>query len=162
MSYRKIPTCSVYSPSKSKNLNNPIEKKISHQVLYKTEMCRLLLENGHCHFGNNCNFAHDPKELRSKLCHPRFKTEKCRSFHEQGYCPYGARCRFSHHIPGHRDSTSSKCPSLCLSNGSSLIVLPDPRTDFHFQMLTFPKNEIKRLPVFRAVCQQVSDYCRII
>ncbi|KAL0251812.1 hypothetical protein GEMRC1_001024 [Eukaryota sp. GEM-RC1] len=164
MSFRRVSTCSVFSPSKAKNVSNRLEKKISHQTLYKTEMCRLLLENGHCHFGKSCNFAHTESELRPKMCHPRFKTENCKSFHDKGYCPYGSRCRFSHAVNSEPSSSViTNCPSVCISSKSKLIILPDPHTDNHVLSLSEAKSNIKRLPIFQSLCRRIIDSgCTVI
>lgn len=63
---------------------------------YKTEMCRPFEENGHCKYGDKCQFAHGVHELRSLSRHPKYKTELCRTFHTIGFCPYGPRCHFIH------------------------------------------------------------------
>ncbi|CAH1790656.1 unnamed protein product [Owenia fusiformis] len=63
---------------------------------YKTEMCRPFEENGHCKYGDKCQFAHGINELRSLNRHPKYKTELCRTFHSTGICPYGPRCHFIH------------------------------------------------------------------
>ena len=63
---------------------------------YKTELCRPFEENGHCKYGDKCQFAHGVDELRNLHRHPKYKTEPCRTFHTIGYCPYGPRCHFIH------------------------------------------------------------------
>jgi len=63
---------------------------------YKTELCRPFEENGHCKYGDKCQFAHGGHELRSLSRHPKYKTELCRTFHTIGFCPYGPRCHFIH------------------------------------------------------------------
>ncbi|XP_074662727.1 uncharacterized protein LOC141915186 [Tubulanus polymorphus] len=63
---------------------------------YKTELCRPFEENGHCKYGDKCQFAHGAHELRSLARHPKYKTELCRTFHTVGFCPYGPRCHFIH------------------------------------------------------------------
>lgn len=63
---------------------------------YKTEMCRPFEENGHCKYGDKCQFAHGIHELRGLSRHPKYKTELCRTFHTIGFCPYGPRCHFIH------------------------------------------------------------------
>lgn len=63
---------------------------------YKTELCRPFEENGHCKYGDKCQFAHGAHELRSLSRHPKYKTELCRTFHTTGFCPYGPRCHFVH------------------------------------------------------------------
>lgn len=63
---------------------------------YKTELCRPFEENGHCKYGDKCQFAHGMHELRNLSRHPKYKTERCRTFHTIGFCPYGPRCHFIH------------------------------------------------------------------
>ncbi|KAI8478157.1 PREDICTED: mRNA decay activator protein ZFP36L2-like [Branchiostoma belcheri] len=63
---------------------------------YKTELCRPFEENGHCKYGDKCQFAHGVHELRTLARHPKYKTELCRTFHTIGFCPYGPRCHFIH------------------------------------------------------------------
>jgi len=63
---------------------------------YKTELCRPFEENGHCKYGDKCQFAHGADELRCLPRHPKYKTERCRTFHTSGFCPYGPRCHFIH------------------------------------------------------------------
>lgn len=66
---------------------------------YKTEMCRSYVETGgNCRYGDRCQFAHGPNELRLVDRHPRYKTELCRTFHSRGFCAYGARCHFIHNV----------------------------------------------------------------
>lgn len=70
-----------------------VDKRIA---LYKTEICRAFEETGICRYGNRCQFAHHPGELRMAPRHPRYKTEICRTYWEKGTCPYGKRCCFIH------------------------------------------------------------------
>lgn len=65
-------------------------------ILFKTEMCRSFTEAGVCKYGDNCQFCHDPKELRIVQRHPKYKTEGCKTFWTEGSCPYGNRCCFVH------------------------------------------------------------------
>lgn len=65
-------------------------------TLFKTEMCRSFTEAGICKYGDNCQFCHDPKELRIVQRHPKYKTEGCKTFWTEGSCPYGNRCCFVH------------------------------------------------------------------
>ena len=53
----------------------PIEKEISLQSLYKTELCRSYEETGICRYGAKCQFAHGEEELRPVLRHPKYKTQ---------------------------------------------------------------------------------------
>lgn len=73
-----------------------IEKELSQQNLYKTELCRSFEETGNCRYGTKCQFAHGRDELRPVIRHPKYKTEICKTFHSVGHCPYGKRCRFIH------------------------------------------------------------------
>lgn len=74
------------------NTNNPNV----NSSRYKTELCRPFEENGHCKYGDKCQFAHGAAELRCLPRHPKYKTERCRTFHTSGFCPYGPRCHFIH------------------------------------------------------------------
>ena len=64
---------------------------------YKTEMCRNW-ENGECHYGSNCVYAHGRDELKEKSLIPlNYKTKRCNQFFNLGYCTFGHRCRFLHY-----------------------------------------------------------------
>jgi len=63
---------------------------------YKTELCRGYREHGRCRYGDRCQFAHGPGELRRLARHPKYKTDLCRTYHSTGLCPYGPRCHFIH------------------------------------------------------------------
>ncbi|XP_022192861.2 mRNA decay activator protein ZFP36L1 [Nilaparvata lugens] len=63
---------------------------------YKTELCRSFEESGFCKYGDKCQFAHGPEDLRKLTRHPKYKTELCRTYHSNGMCPYGSRCHFRH------------------------------------------------------------------
>lgn len=82
------------SMSESGDRNSSSQKVNSSR--YKTELCRPFEENGHCKYGDKCQFAHGDNELRSLSRHPKYKTELCRTFHTIGFCPYGPRCHFIH------------------------------------------------------------------
>ncbi len=41
----------------------------------QTELCRSWQEMGTCRYGNKCQFAHGPNELRPIQRHPKYKTE---------------------------------------------------------------------------------------
>ena len=77
---------------------------------YKTELCRTFEESGRCRYGDKCQFAHGPGELRTVQRHPKYKTDLCRTFHTTGFCPYGSRCHFIHqeHRPPSPASTESR------------------------------------------------------
>jgi len=77
-----------------------IEEELNKQDLYKTELCKSWVESGgFCRYGEKCQFAHGPDELRPIFRHPKYKTEICKTFYTYGTCPYGKRCRFVHHSP---------------------------------------------------------------
>lgn len=63
---------------------------------FKTELCRKFTLTGYCRYGDMCQFAHGPTELRALVRHPLYKTSPCKSFESTGSCRYGARCRFIH------------------------------------------------------------------
>ena len=42
---------------------------------YKTELCRQYVEHGSCRYGEKCQFAHGPVELRTLVRHPRSVIE---------------------------------------------------------------------------------------
>merc|ERR1712083_225262 len=37
---------------------------------YKTQLCKNVTEEGHCSFGDNCQYAHSSAELRPKMATP--------------------------------------------------------------------------------------------
>lgn len=106
---------SLHDENKSSAGGADIEEELTHQNLYKTELCRSWQETGSCRYGSKCQFAHGMEELRPVLRHPKYKTEICRTFHTLGTCPYGTRCRFIHNrdpiLPGQRLSGSPPSPS---------------------------------------------------
>eukprot|EP01090_Pellita_catalonica_P001020 TRINITY_DN10750_c0_g1_i1.p1 TRINITY_DN10750_c0_g1~~TRINITY_DN10750_c0_g1_i1.p1 ORF type:complete len:242 (+),score=25.22 TRINITY_DN10750_c0_g1_i1:43-768(+) len=76
--------------------SNVIEREITQQNLYKTELCKPFERSGTCRYGAKCQFAHGQAELRPVMRHPKYKTEVCKSFQTTGKCRYGSRCRFIH------------------------------------------------------------------
>ncbi|XP_035679803.1 mRNA decay activator protein ZFP36L2-like [Branchiostoma floridae] len=93
---------------------------------YKTELCRPFEENGHCKYGDKCQFAHGVHELRTLARHPKYKTELCRTFHTIGFCPYGPRCHFIHNPGGARPGPAE--PVRVLSVASSEPAQLSPRS----------------------------------
>jgi len=77
-----------------------IEEELTKQNLYKTELCKSWIDGGSCRYGEKCQFAHGPEELRPIYRHPKYKTEICKTFSTYGTCPYGKRCRFVHYTHG--------------------------------------------------------------
>ena len=81
---------------KEQGMQIPKKKDSRKKALYKTELCLSTEEFGACPYGNKCQFAHSPSELRTLDRHPRYKTQRCNTFWENGSCPYGRRCCFIH------------------------------------------------------------------
>ncbi|KAH7435851.1 hypothetical protein KP509_06G081500 [Ceratopteris richardii] len=83
------------------------------QGMYKTEMCNKWINSmgQYCPYGEKCQFAHGPQELRPVLRHHRYKTILCRMVAAGEPCPYEHRCHFRHimypHEAGLVESTSS-------------------------------------------------------
>lgn len=63
------------------------------QKMKKTEMCRNMVANGYCKYGQDCSYAHNNDELMAKTHLPsNYKTKLCTQYQDQGYCLYGERC----------------------------------------------------------------------
>lgn len=67
-----------------------------HNTKYKTELCKNWLERGTCPYGNKCQFAHGPSDMRVREHKPAYKTRPCQAFVETGMCAYGVRCKYRH------------------------------------------------------------------
>jgi butyrate response factor len=66
----------------------------------KHSLCRNFTEQGFCPYGNRCQFAHGPSELRNNTpSNHSYKTRPCLAFSHEGYCLYGQRCNFIHERP---------------------------------------------------------------
>ncbi|XP_071692949.1 zinc finger CCCH domain-containing protein 39-like [Rutidosis leptorrhynchoides] len=99
----------------------PMNRGTTH-IFYKTRMCQKFLD-GMCRNGDNCTFAHGPKDLREpppnwqeyvrdnnnkvvngncnwnddqKIIH---QMRICRKFYNGDECPYGDKCNFLHESP---------------------------------------------------------------
>ncbi|KAK0402131.1 hypothetical protein QR680_016162 [Steinernema hermaphroditum] len=86
---------------------------------YKTKLCKQMVENGACRFGEQCLFAHSVRELRvpafpmemmRRNLNHKYKTKLCNKFHRFGLCPYGDRCLFVHDLSELR---MNKCTCTC-------------------------------------------------
>ncbi|ROT82898.1 hypothetical protein C7M84_023926 [Penaeus vannamei] len=122
------------APMEPQNLHRRLDRSHSEPVKsgdarqpnssrYKTELCRPFEENGHCKYGEKCQFAHGQLELRTLTRHPKYKTELCRTFHTIGFCPYGPRCHFIHNAEERRGSNAGapgSAPHAPLSPKGSL------------------------------------------
>lgn len=83
----------------TKMISKKKAKEIDFVVNFKTEICKYWEQNGHCHFGPKCAFAHGEFELRKKSnVLSGYKAKRCVHFHLEAYCPYGRRCQFLHSL----------------------------------------------------------------
>ena len=63
----------------------------------KSSLCKNFMVTGSCPYGERCQFAHGPQELRcNRIENTSYKTKPCFSFLNKGHCPYGHRCNFMH------------------------------------------------------------------
>lgn len=65
----------------------------------KTEMCRNIVNGGHCKYGAACSYAHHESELVTKTHVPsNYMTKICSQFHDPEVmcCIYAERCQFLH------------------------------------------------------------------
>merc|ERR1711983_248718 len=103
--------------------SNPINAaQQTDHPMFKTSMCRSIMNMGTCTHGSNCRYAHSQQELRktgpgtgmnmvgSRMMPPtnsnimvqgsdgriKFKTSMCTVFIQEGYCPRGDACGFAH------------------------------------------------------------------
>jgi len=94
------PVATLPLPSKIQSKSPPMSPQQQQQDggmdKFKTELCRKFAMTGFCRYGDMCQFAHGPQELRALVRHPLYKTSPCKSFEASGTCRYGARCRFIH------------------------------------------------------------------
>lgn len=82
------------------------QRTISHSTMpyltsfsskIKHSLCRNFTEQGFCPYGNRCQFAHGPAELRNNTpSNHSYKTRPCLAFAREGFCLYGQRCNFIH------------------------------------------------------------------
>merc|ERR1711972_146490 len=74
---------------------------------YKTVLCSFWMQQGSCHRGNACTFAHGEEDLaanpddgggRSQAAKQLFnyKTVLCKEWSSLGRCPRGDSCTFAH------------------------------------------------------------------
>lgn len=125
-----------YFSSKTQGPGNP---------RYKTMMCKHYNTPQGCSYGDKCQFAHGPAELRSAgpiAAQPmsvttkqpqrnplNYKIVKCKNWERDGTCKYGAHCTFAHGDDDLRNKTDNlyqlqPMPMLpiCDINGMSMVV----------------------------------------
>ena len=71
-------------------------------------LCKNFASDKGCSYGDKCQFAHGPAELRAPITQQgmtgsaaqknplNFKIVKCKNFERDGNCKYGAQCTFAH------------------------------------------------------------------
>ena len=81
-----------------------------NNVRYKTMMCKHYNTTQGCSYGEKCQFAHGPQDLRpfngQMLNQDQMKTNqknplnykivKCKNWEKDGTCKYGSHCTFAH------------------------------------------------------------------
>ena len=76
-------------------------------VKYKTTLCKHFDTPQGCSYGQKCQFAHGPNELRIKDAQLapiiknqnnilNYKIVKCKNWERDGTCKYGSLCTFAH------------------------------------------------------------------
>lgn len=65
-------------------------------VLFRTKRCERLLADGHCNFGNLCDYSHDNGWLRRNPEKHGYEPRLCANF-RQG-CQAGVHCHFAHSL----------------------------------------------------------------
>lgn len=71
-------------------------------------LCKNFASDKGCSYGDKCQFAHGPAELRAPITQQgmtgsaaqknplNFKIVKCKNFERDGNCKYGGQCTFAH------------------------------------------------------------------
>lgn len=73
------------------------DRDYSSKSKLKSSLCRNFTEKGFCPYGNKCQFAHGPEELKiNNQANTSYKTKRCHAFLKKGYCQFGYRCNFVH------------------------------------------------------------------
>lgn len=68
--------------------------------LYKTELCASFMSTGgNCPYGEKCQFAHGPQELKTVDRPPKWRSKPCQNWVRTGTCSYNERCCFRHDVP---------------------------------------------------------------
>lgn len=115
------------------------KSKLTH-VLTRTKMCQLF-QQGYCHRGASCRFAHSEKQLKEKP--DLSKTYLCLRFKTRRGCKDGQDCKFAH---GRQEL--QKCPDTSSFDG---ILLSHPA----FSRRTQSRTSVK--PVGLQVPEKTHD-----
>ncbi|ODQ63256.1 hypothetical protein NADFUDRAFT_53528 [Nadsonia fulvescens var. elongata DSM 6958] len=90
---------------KKKRSKNRKKSPKTNADLYKTEPCVAYAQSlktkrvGKCPYGDKCQFAHGPEELRSvaeTLRPQNYRSKRCVNWAKYGVCVYNDRCCFRH------------------------------------------------------------------
>ena len=77
------------------NFDNKLNQNFNTKA--KSSLCRNFSEKGSCPYGNKCQFAHGPAQLKCNTDNQMsYKTRPCHAFARKGDCSYGSRCNFVH------------------------------------------------------------------
>ena len=105
---------------------------------YKTTLCKKFSSGKLCPYGDKCQFAHGPQELRMPLLQNQgqnmgnnsnnksqnnylnYKIVKCKNWEKDHTCKYGAHCTFAH---GDAD-LRNKADNLHQMNNSFPMMMP--------------------------------------
>ncbi|ETO06453.1 hypothetical protein RFI_30938 [Reticulomyxa filosa] len=81
---------------KHRNKKNEGSRGISD--LYKTELCENWMNEGHCSYGDKCNFAHGIEDMRHRIRVANYKTQPCcdPARNDSKLCTFGKRCNYAH------------------------------------------------------------------
>lgn len=93
------PTPSSSSAATSPGQLAPRHRDRRTNELFKTELCKNYTELRMCKYGESCQFAHGPEELREVKHHNSWRTKTCAAW-LQGGCTYGSRCCYAHERKG--------------------------------------------------------------
>ena len=104
---------------------------------YKTTMCKHYNTPQGCSYGDKCQFAHGPQDLRTfsgqggqnpmgdmnqqkNQKNPlNFKIVKCKNFEKDGTCKYGSHCTFAHgdaDLRSKADNYTQMAPNMSMMN----------------------------------------------
>lgn len=111
-------------PRQQKRDKSPESSLTIGNMRRNTEMCRFILQNKVCPFGEICLYAHSSKELivPTRDYGYIYRTKPCAFLLENKVCPYGNKCSFVHEgiaKPNLPPSTSTNSTSASQSQDKS-------------------------------------------